>query len=240
MRHLPPILALGAAVLLTGPVFGQTGLPPSLIQSPPMAFPESSPAQPSDQAPAPASPAPASPAPPPAPAQAAQAAKAKPPAKTAARKPAAKHIASSKAKGAHAPRDVVREIYKVAAGSDGDYSGPSAFLDEHVRHLYFSKELIAGLAALSKKSGGAGINFDPITNSAGSDVEDLDIAVESQTPDHVIVAAKFSSGRDSSIVHYDFVKEAGGWKIDDIRGEIVGQNGQWSLREIIKDNLQPS
>ena len=156
-------------------------------------------------------------------------------------KSAAKSKAAMKSNVARSPRDIVAAIYKVSAGKDGSYSGPSAFDDSKIRHLYFSKDLIAAVAAMQAKSAGAPIlNFDPITNSEGPDVQNLNIEVESAQPDHVVVAAKFSSADASSILHYDFVKEGKVWKLDDIRGEFVGQNGQWSLREIIKNNLQRS
>jgi hypothetical protein len=153
----------------------------------------------------------------------------------------AKLGAGMKMTAARAPRDIVATIYHVSAGKDGSYSGPSAFDDSAVRHLYFSKGLIAALAAAQAKSAGAPIlDFDPITNSEGPDVQDLDIAIESDQPDHVIVAAKFRSADAASVLHYDFVKEGKSWKLDDIRGEMVGQSEQWSLREILKNSLQRS
>lgn len=156
-------------------------------------------------------------------------------------KRAAKLKAAVKSTAARAPRDIVETIYKVSAGADGSYSGPSAFDDTQIRQLYFSKSLIAAVAAMETKSaGGSTLNFDPITNSEGPNLQNLDIAVESEQPDHVIIAAKFKSAEDSSILHYDFVKEGKAWKLDDIRGEIVGQSGQWSLREIIRNSLQRS
>jgi len=151
-----------------------------------------------------------------------------------------KHAGKPKAamtKIAHAPRDIVQAIYSYSAGESGDYAGPSAFDDAKMRQLYFSKDLNAAIAALDAKSGGRPIlNFDPITNSE-PDVQNLDIAIESENPDRVSVAAKFRSANESSIVHYDLIKEGKAWKIDDIRGEIQGQSGQWSLREILKNSL---
>ena len=156
-------------------------------------------------------------------------------------KRAARLRGAVKLNAARAPRDIVGAIYQVSAGKDGSYSGPSAFDDSEVRHLYFSKGLAEEVAALQAKSAGEPIlNFDPITNSEGPDVQDLDIAIESQQPDRMIVMAKFKSTEDSSILHYDFVKEGNLWKLDDIRGEISGQPGQWSLREILKNSLQRS
>jgi hypothetical protein len=241
-----------SSLLLAMPISVQAqapSAPPSMMQSPSLILPPASaqtpaPDQPAAPAQAPAaSPEPAQPdagTPAQAPANAAA-----PAAETAAPAEAAppakvKRVARRKPV-AHTPRDIVAAIYKVSAGKDGSYSGPSAFDDTKIRQLYFSKGFLEAVAAMqAKSSGGPILDFDPITNSEAPDVEDLNIAAEAEQPDRAVIAAKFKSAQDSSIVHYDFVKEGKVWKLDDIRGEIVGQSGQWSLREIIKNNLQRS
>jgi hypothetical protein len=240
---------MGMALLLPVPGSAQDlTMPPSMYQNPTMPMPDSEP-------PAASPAAPASPQTQPAeqPATVAQekkpakigAAKAKPAAQAAETTSAGKSRGALKSKmarsGARTPRDMVAAIYRFSAGKDGNYGGPSAFDDARIRQLYFSKDLIAALAATRAKStGDAAINFDPITNSEGPDVEDLKIALESEKADRASVAARFTSAEDSSIVHYDFVKEGGAWKLDNIRGEIEGQDGQWSLRDILKNSLQRS
>jgi outer membrane biosynthesis protein TonB len=148
-----------------------------------------------------------------------------------------------KSLAARNPRDIVAAIYDIAAGKDGSYAGPSAFTDRTVRQLYFSKDLQALLRAMDAQSAKIGepiLKFDPLANGDQADVQDLDIEIETQNANEMTVAAKFRSTYDSSIVHYDFVMEGRGWKIDDIRGEIQGQSGQWSLREIINNGLKKS
>ncbi len=210
----------------TAPVPDQPAAPEAAPAQAPATSPQ--PAQTDEAAPAQAPANAAAPA-----AETAAPAEAAPPAKVrrvARRKPAAR-----------TPLDIVEAIYKVSAGKDGSYSGPSAFDDTKIRQLYFSKDLLAAVTAMEAKSaGGPILDFDPVTNSEGPDVEDLNIAAEAEQPDRTVIAAKFKSAQDSSIVHYDFVKEGKLWKLDDIRGEIVGQSGQWSLREIIKNSLQRS
>lgn len=259
--------ALGTALLLPIASSAQTlSVPPSwapsLAQSPTMPEPSAPAAAPANQAAAPASPAtqtkPAEKLKTRAAAQpsAAKTAKAKPhgpvaPVAQTAVPAAASGEAAAKPRGtrrhigaenaAHGPRDIVATIYKVSAGKDGGYDGPSAFDNGRIRKLYFSKGLIAAMAATEKKTpGGSILNFDPITNSEGPDVENLNIALESEKADRMSVAAHFSSASDSSIIHYDFVKEGKLWKLDNIRGEIVGQQGQWSLREILQNDAQRS
>jgi hypothetical protein len=263
--NMGAVFGAASSLLLAMPISAQSQAsppPPSMTQSPTLAWPPASaptraPDQPAAPAAAPAQEpaAPAqtqAPATSPEPAQPDAATQTQAPANAAA--PAAETAAPAEAAppakikraarlkpAAHAPLDIVEAIYRVSAGKDGSYSGPSAFDDTKIRQLYFSKGLIAAVAAMQAKSaGGPILNFDPITNSEGPDVQDLDIAVESEHPDRVIIAAKFKSESDSSILHYDFIKEGKVWKLDDIRGEIAGQSGQWSLREIIRNSLQRS
>jgi hypothetical protein len=135
------------------------------------------------------------------------------------------------------PREVVEQIYKVSAGRDGKYQGPSAFTDAGIRKRFFSRSLLAAVVKmekLSKKRNEPILGFDPVTNSQDPDVKDLQIAVESQTPARVVVAARFLSfdDKEPSIVRYALISEAGAWRIDDIQGE-HGKDA-WSLREIIR------
>jgi hypothetical protein len=250
---------LGAALLLPVPGSAQDlTMPPSMTQSPTMPMPDSS------EPPPATSPAPANPqTQPPEKVENTAATQAKKSVKTAAAKaklrpataeagatatetaPVAKPKGAAKSRmakyGARGPRDIVATIYRVSAGANGNYDGPSAFDDAKIRELYFSNDLNAALAASEAKSSATSVvNFDPITNSEGPDVQDLHIALESATSDRASVAAKFASTNESSIVHYDFVKEGKAWKLDNMRGEIVGQDGQWSLREILKNSLQRS
>jgi hypothetical protein len=135
------------------------------------------------------------------------------------------------------PREIVEEIYKFSAGRDGRYQGPSAFNDPSLRKRFFSKSLLAAVVKmekLSKKRNEPILDFDPVTNSQDPDVKELQIAVDSETPARVVVAARFRSFEDQepSIVRYAFVTEAGAWKLDNMEGE-HGKD-KWSLREIIK------
>ena len=138
---------------------------------------------------------------------------------------------------ATSPRDIVVEIYRISAGKDGKYHGPSAFADKGVRSRYFAKSLVAAITkmeARSKQKNEPILDFDPVTNSQDPDVKDLAITVESEAAAMVVVAARFLSFDETepSIVRYDFVKEGGAWKIDDMHGE-HGKD-KWSLRDIIK------
>jgi hypothetical protein len=135
------------------------------------------------------------------------------------------------------PRDIVVEIYRISAGADGKYHGPSAFNDTGVRNRYFSRSLLTAVVKmekLSRKTNEPILDFDPVTSSQDPDVKALQITVESETAAKVVVAVRFLSFDDTepSIVRYDLIQERNGWKIDDMRGE-HGKDA-WSLRDIIK------
>jgi len=38
------------------------------------------------------------------------------------------------------------------------------------------------------------------------------------------------------VVHYDFAREGGGWKIDDIKGSADGE--AWSIRGMLEESLK--
>jgi len=161
---------------------------------------------------------------------------------------------SSKSGGAQAnkpgatatsPLDIVVTIYKISAGADGNYSKESAFLNKSVRQRYFSKSLRAGLIAMdakSKKLNEPILDFDPITNSQDPDVKQLSIKPVSMAEDKAVIAASFFSHteKEPTTVRYDFIKEDGGWKLDEVHGDIAGEKGsggepkQWSLRDMLK------
>lgn len=143
------------------------------------------------------------------------------------------------AKIVHEPVEIVTEIYRVAAGADGKYDGPSAVDDEALRKLYLSKSLVAALVAMEKRAkDGPILDFDPISNSQDPSVKNLSITQESKTDAKAVVAAKFFSfeEKEPSIVRYDFIKVGADWKIDDVEGQRGGdKTPAWSLRKIISE-----
>ncbi|WP_158813848.1 DUF3828 domain-containing protein [Methylocapsa sp. S129] len=133
------------------------------------------------------------------------------------------------------PRDVVVEIYHIAAGPKGDYQTPTAFDDKQVRK-HFTKSLLAAQKAMdlrSKKLNEPILDFDPVTNSQDPSVRNLSVDVESADAARTIVAASFDSegAKARNVVRYVFMREGAAWKLDDIRGD----NGEdkWDLREIM-------
>ncbi len=54
----------------------------------------------------------------------------------------------------------------------------------------------------------------------------------------VTLTARHSTRKDSAddMIRYDFVREAGGWKIDDIRSAVDGK--PWSIRRLLVNYLK--
>jgi hypothetical protein len=133
------------------------------------------------------------------------------------------------------PKDIVVEIYHVAAGPKGDYQAPSAIEDKQLRK-HFTKSLLAAQKSMdlrSKKLNEPILDFDPVTNSQDPSVRNLTIDVESADAAKTVVAASFDSEGDKArnVVRYVFVREGEVWKLDDISGE----NGadKWDLRDVM-------
>jgi hypothetical protein len=137
--------------------------------------------------------------------------------------------------GDASPKDIVAEIYHIAAGPKGDYQVPSA-IDDKKAAAHLTQSLIAAKKEMnlrSKKLNEPILDFDPVTNSQDPSVRNLSIDVERADAASAIVAASFDSegAKARNVVRYVFVRDGGAWKIDDLRG----QNGddKWDLREIM-------
>jgi hypothetical protein len=93
------------------------------------------------------------------------------------------------------------------------------------------------------KGDGGPVGFDPVTNSQDPDVKSFKVAAEKQAADKATVAVTIESHQQDSranqadkTIRYDFVHEAGRWKIDDIKGAVDG--GPWSVRALLVDSLK--
>ena len=135
------------------------------------------------------------------------------------------------------PQDIVTRIYKVSAGPKGDYSGESGFSDKGIRAAFFSKGFLAAIVKMDKKSARTNepiLDFDPVTASQDPSVTRLKIDTESTAADRASVTATFYAhgSKTPTIVRYLFILEGGGWRLDDIAGDVDGD--KWSVREITK------
>jgi hypothetical protein len=152
--------------------------------------------------------------------------------------------AFAQAPAANDPASILTAIYIRAAKGKGD--GGAAFVTENkaAKAKYLSKALVALWAkadAHTPKGDVGPIDFDPITNSQDPDVKSFKVDAEKTEADKATLAVTITGHRNdrkpaNQIVRYDFVREAGSWKIDDIKGSSDGE--AWSVRKILTDSLK--
>lgn len=142
------------------------------------------------------------------------------------------------------PVTILNAIYARAARGKG--TGGAAFVIENdaAKARYLSKSLIelwARADANTPKEDVPPIDFDPVTNSQEPDVKSFTVATEKLEADQAVISVTIS-GRmprakpSDNTIRYNYVRENGKWKIDDISGTIDGE--AWSLREILKESLK--
>ncbi len=149
---------------------------------------------------------------------------------------AAATLTASPVHAADTPVQIVEKIYRISAGADGKWNGPSAFLKPDFRKSTFSKGLAQAVRAADAKNrkGEIGwLDFDPISNSQDPTVIGLKIAATAAAADKSTVRASFRTGPGTPLanVDYDFVLEGADWKLDDIR--TPGADG-WSIRRMTR------
>jgi Protein of unknown function (DUF3828) len=143
------------------------------------------------------------------------------------------------------PAGILTAIYTRVAKGKGD-GGGTFVIQKAARTKYLSNALVALWAkadARTQKGDGGPVDFDPVTNSQDPDVKSFKVAAEKQGTDAATVAVTIESHqRDArtnaadKTIRYDFVNEAGQWKIDDIKGAVDGS--PWSIRALLVDSLK--
>ncbi|SFO19454.1 Protein of unknown function [Bradyrhizobium sp. Ghvi] len=142
------------------------------------------------------------------------------------------------------PATILTAIYTRAAKGKGD--GGAAFVTETkaAKAKYLSKALVglwARADAHTPKGDVGPVDFDPVTNSQEPDVKSFKIDAEKTEADKATLAVTITGHRNDrkpadQILRYDFVREAGSWKIDDIKGSSDGE--AWSIRKMLTDSLK--
>ena len=146
-----------------------------------------------------------------------------------------------------APKDpvaIVTAIYTRAAKGKGDGGGAFIIENRTAKAKYLSKSLVALWAkadAHTPKGDVGPVDFDPVTNSQEPDVKSFKVAPENLEADKATVAVTIAGHRNdrkaaNQVVRYEFVREADGWKIDDIKGSSDGE--AWSIRKLLADSLK--
>lgn len=138
------------------------------------------------------------------------------------------------------PLAIVNAIYARAAKGKGDGGGAFIIENKAAKARYLSRSLIelwARADAHTPKGDVGPVDFDPVTNSQEPDVRSFEAVAEKLSPEKATVAVTIT-GRGAPrpkpadrVVRFEFVRDAGQWKIDDIRGASDGE--PWSIREML-------
>lgn len=142
------------------------------------------------------------------------------------------------------PLAILTAIYARVAKGKGDGGGGFVIENKAAKAKYLSKALVALWAKADAHTprGDVGpVDFDPVTNSQEPDVKSFKVDAEKMEADKATVAVTMTGHRNDRkpadlIVRYDFVREAGNWRIDDIRGASDGE--AWSIRKMLTDSLK--
>jgi Protein of unknown function (DUF3828) len=155
------------------------------------------------------------------------------------------HRAFAAAPSANDPVAIVTAIYTRAAKGKGDGGGGFVIENKAAKAKYLSKSLIALWAqadAHTPKGDVGPVDFDPVTNSQEPDVKSFKVVAEKLESDRAVIAVTIV-GRGAPRAHavdntirYNFVRDAGQWKIDDISGASDGE--AWSIRQMLTDSLK--
>ena len=136
------------------------------------------------------------------------------------------------------PRDIVDAIYKSAV-STLRKRGESPFQDAAIRAKYFSKSFDVAITAAETKAAhdkDVVLDFDPISASQDAELQKVTIKTGVLEPGKASVAASFTNRGLPTVVTYDFVKEEGAWKVDDIKG--TTEKEAWSVRKILHNSAR--
>ncbi len=133
------------------------------------------------------------------------------------------------------PRDIVAAIYKLAV-ADAKRSNPtSPFFERKVREKYFSKSfdlLVTEAETKAAHDGDAALDFDPISASQDAEIQKVTLKTDVLELGKAVVSASFLNQKQSTVVTYDFIRDGGDWKINDIKG--TTEKEAWSVRKILR------
>jgi hypothetical protein len=143
------------------------------------------------------------------------------------------------------PLAIVNAIYARAAKGKGDGGGGFVTADKAAKSKYLSQALVALWAkadAHTPKGDVGPIDFDPVTNSQEPDVKSVVVTSEKSTADSATIMVSITGYNAprakpaDGVIRYDFVRDGGHWKIDDIRSASDGE--PWSLRGLLTASLR--
>src|SRR5580704_16226944 len=143
------------------------------------------------------------------------------------------------------PVAIVTAIYTRVAKGKGDGGGGFVIENKAAKAKYLSKSLIrlwAKADAHTPKGDVGPVDFDPVTNSQEPDVKSFTVTPEKLEADKAVIAVTIA-GRGAprakpadNTIRYDFVRDDGRWKIDDISGSTDGE--AWSIQGMLTESLK--
>lgn len=154
-------------------------------------------------------------------------------------------LARAEPAAARDPAAIVAAIYTRAAKGKGDGGGGFVIETKAAKAKYLSNALItlwAKADAHTPKGDVGPIDFDPVTNSQDPDVKSFKVETEKLDATTALIAVTITGHTapppklSDRVIRYEFVREAGGWKIDDIKGSSDGE--AWSIRAMLSDSLK--
>jgi hypothetical protein len=143
------------------------------------------------------------------------------------------------------PVAIVNAIYARAAKGKGDGGGGFVIENKAAKAKYLSKSLVrlwADADAHTPKGDVGPIDFDPVTNSQEPDVKSFKVVAEKLDADKAVIAVTIAGHHapspkpEDQVIRYNFVRDDGQWKIDDISGASDGE--AWSIRDILRESLK--
>ena len=142
------------------------------------------------------------------------------------------------------PLAIVNAIYARVIKGKGNGGGGFVIENKAAKAKYLSKSLVklwAAADAHTPKGDVGPVDFDPVTNSQEPDVKSFSAEAEKLEASNAVVAVTIATRTPlirpaDNVIRYNFVREGGQWKIDDISGSSDGE--PWSIRDMLTDSLK--
>ena len=132
------------------------------------------------------------------------------------------------------PRDIVAAIYEKTKAELKTKSPTSPFYMQSMREKYFTKSFDVLVTTAETKAAhdhDAALDFDPIVSGQDAEIGKVTLKTDLIENGKAAVSASFVNLGQPTIVAYDFLKEEGVWKINDIKG--TTEKEAWSVRKIL-------
>ncbi|HTN61218.1 MAG TPA: DUF3828 domain-containing protein [Devosia sp.] len=122
------------------------------------------------------------------------------------------------------PDALLQAFYAPYLAADANFDDEAAFRSTGLQALYD-----ADAQATPDGEMGA-LDFDPFIDGQDWEITDLAIGAVGITGDYASAEVSFKNFGEARVLHYDLVKQDGGWKIDDVASTAPGN--EYRLSEI--------